>query len=953
MSSTTPDIKIIKAGAGAGKTTRLVREVTQFYKKYLLSHNRPPRIVLTTFTRKATQEMRERLMREAQKNNDTDYLNYILTSGQLHVSTIHGVLQNFLKHYGYMIDLDPAFHIVGLGENNQAAGRILKQILVFESDFQKLLENFTFKDLVDFCLKYFELNLTQPENQPYTSLDFKNEFHLKLKKLEDDQKNIILKYPNSPITDSISKLNLSYENWVQNFNNIVEFISSLTKPRKAPEEISVFINNLREIDITDTPSNWNTHEKTYEQFDHLGKTFFNKFFEWKLKSGRLYMGDLEPFTLFLMRTRPDALQNFAAQWDYWLIDEFQDTSPVQVRILDHLIKNRPHFIVGDPQQSIYFFRGARKQVFEEQIKKIAMNNGELEVLDINYRSSSELLHFINDFFSPFGFHPMKSNFKTIRSNVAQIFFSDNENAEVVAIINYVKDLIHSGVAAENIAIISRKNSDLKKINQQLIVNKIPTFLNSAQGFNSRREILDALAFLKFLLNPFDNYNLILLLRSPWFYVSDADLIKHLNKNKSLYWSGLLKTTFEPICRLNDYLQLAKKLGITHTFEKGIAESGMLGCSFEYDPTGRRESNLWKLIARLHVAQRRPGFNYIDFINSISKDFKQNETEDDSDAVSAIEPRRVNLMTVHVSKGLEFDHVIVPFMGKATLTTKYLPFVQDENKWGLSKVGLPHLRIIEETRRQELEESDRLLYVATTRAKKSLFLTTSRDFEKNSWFSRIKLNLEISEHHNANYIYRVIDKFEENSHVFKTWDHTKVRKPHLELENWNLIEKHRYVTQNQTFKKTSGTQIVDLNQSAEEGTLTHRLFEILHHRDEKKVIELANKWFEKKSGQFERALSYLRKQDQLPIFDLIKNGHAEWGFVIKENSTNVGGKIDLWGDIDSQLWIVDYKTGNPLHVEKAFEQLNFYSKAIKAMHPERAMNLAVVFPFHQKIFVRKI
>jgi len=80
--------KIFRAGAGAGKTTRLVKEVHDYYKDFKAKNKRNPRVVLTTFTRKATQELRERLMHEAQKKTDYDFLNFVLSKNNLSIQTI-------------------------------------------------------------------------------------------------------------------------------------------------------------------------------------------------------------------------------------------------------------------------------------------------------------------------------------------------------------------------------------------------------------------------------------------------------------------------------------------------------------------------------------------------------------------------------------------------------------------------------------------------------------------------------------------------------------------------------------------------------------------------------------------------------------------------------------------------------------------------------------------------
>ena len=78
----------------------------------------------------------------------------------------------------------------------------------------------------------------------------------------------------------------------------------------------------------------------------------------------LTISDLENYSLRLIQSFPDAAHEFSQTWDFFMIDEYQDTSPLQVEILNRIVGEKPCFIVGDPQQSIYLFRGARSEVFD-------------------------------------------------------------------------------------------------------------------------------------------------------------------------------------------------------------------------------------------------------------------------------------------------------------------------------------------------------------------------------------------------------------------------------------------------------------------------------------------------------------------------------------------------------------------------------------------------------------
>ena len=97
------------------------------------------------------------------------------------------------------------------------------------------------------------------------------------------------------------------------------------------------------------------YEEYFVIFQQLAKQFIELFENTKKNEGLMSIHDLELTTLNILRTKPHVAKTFSQQWDYWLIDEYQDTTPLQVEILDGLRGTSKEFVVGDPQQSIYLF----------------------------------------------------------------------------------------------------------------------------------------------------------------------------------------------------------------------------------------------------------------------------------------------------------------------------------------------------------------------------------------------------------------------------------------------------------------------------------------------------------------------------------------------------------------------------------------------------------------------
>ena len=100
---------VVQAGAGAGKTRSLVEKVISVFREFRERHGRSPRLIVTTFTRKATQELRERLIVQACEKQDSELIDYVGNARALHISTIHGVLNLFLSQVGHLCQLEAGF----------------------------------------------------------------------------------------------------------------------------------------------------------------------------------------------------------------------------------------------------------------------------------------------------------------------------------------------------------------------------------------------------------------------------------------------------------------------------------------------------------------------------------------------------------------------------------------------------------------------------------------------------------------------------------------------------------------------------------------------------------------------------------------------------------------------------------------------------------------------------
>ncbi len=1006
MSSATPQLKntILRAGAGAGKTTTLTKTFLQFADDFKNRHQKFPRIVVTTFTRKATQELKERLLKKALEEKRDDLFQFVSSRSQVQISTIHGVLSLFLSRYGSSIGLTPDYSILSEIEVRRHARKIMRKYILENSQLQELLEEYDFQTLESALLQYFSEKIIFPKATFISKLDLQKETKKLIDGLGGCLKNVCLEIESEADNDkwkdyasSLRTFNWSVED--ADFAGFFERLQSLwdfsTKPqfRKATPPFSLSLNEeLEELrDRVDKlleqpryrPEFWEKHQKNCELFEELANGFCDDFLKLKLENGFLSMADLETLAYKIMKDSPESAEKFSLEWDFWMVDEYQDTSPVQVELLRKLVGDRPVFVVGDPQQSIYLFRGARSEVFHDKVKEIEAEDGDVQVKLVNYRSSPEVLEFFNHYFTRIGRQfasmtpdpnkekkgPADPVVQVVRTETGE---DDEVSAETLAAVSRIQELLNEGVSPEQICVLSRTHRTLEDISKVAQEYGVPLQLHSGSGFYERREVLDALAILKFLVNPHDNANFVALLRSPWLHVSDSELLTYCHSYKHSFWKEALrvldsKPTEHPLHLLKQLQAWSEERGLSWTLKKALIELGLFDYSARIDSTGRREANLWKVVALLSGEERRPGFNFLDFLDTSLDTLSTDEGGEDSDATPVIEPKRVNFMTVHASKGLQFEHVILPGMGKdprasfapmisfQEKTGQWTLKVRDEGSQAMAGSVLAD-QIVEELRQRESEEFNRVLYVALTRAKSGVTLLWDHKVGKKSWAAQCPLNLEEGLHEEQDFSYVVRRENPQPRKMAEADLEKKVLRDLWKAPQAEERKKYISVTELVTPEGVGGaeftsrvSQLAPGLARAQQGTNAHRLFEALKYTSYSDLSKFADE-------DLKKPLEFLATTQELPMLEIIEKGHVEWGFALSYQNSLMQGQIDLWGIVDETLWMVDYKTGSQRYSDTAFKQLEAYTWAVhrmKYLTNVKSVKLAVVYPMDEVVKVQEI
>ena len=414
-------------------------------------------------------------------------------------------------------------------------------------------------------------------------------------------------------------------------------------------------------------------------------------------------------TVELFRSFPDVLEKYRNKYKYILVDEYQDTNHVQFMLVSMLSQEHRNIcVVGDDDQSIYRFRGANIENilgFEEQFE-----GAKVVRLEQNYRSTQTILDAANSVISNNAGRKEKSLW-TDKGRGEQIYwykaYDENDEAQFIAD-SIKKDHETSGAYSRN-AVLYRMNAQSNTIERALVRANIPYRVYGGMRFYDRKEIRDILSYLAFIDNTGDMLRFRRIINEPKRGIGDSTiaLIDDITRDLKL-------TPYEVICHCEDYAPLAKKTSALR------AAAAMFNELIEAAET----ASLDELI---DIVLDRTG--YLSYLKTLENaDTKiENVEELRSSAVqymnSTDEPTlggfleevalyteadrddgtedRVTLMTIHSAKGLEYDNVYIT---------------------GLEDGIFPSSRAIESE--EDIEEERRLAYVAITRAREKLFVTSA-------------------------------------------------------------------------------------------------------------------------------------------------------------------------------------------------------------------------------------
>ena len=690
------------------------------------------------------------------------------------IGTMDSFTQKFLAKHGYLIDLAPNFRIL---ENESEQLLLKNDVFrqVFEShyqdkekdDFSRLVKNFAGRSKDARGLRkqvYMIYDFLQSTSNPQTWLQDsflkgfeKAYFTVAKEKLVDDIReklwdlesffryhldNDAKEFGKAAYLESVQQVldeigSLTHESTFEQYQEVLERVVSISKDKGG----RALTNASRKAELQDLKETYNQERKAkfeklialndqitllkfqedyHQESWDLAKTFqvfmrdfVDAYRQRKREENAFEFADISHYTIEILENFPQVRQEYQERFHEVMVDEYQDTNHIQERMLELLSNGHNRFMVGDIKQSIYRFRQADPQIFNEKFHSFAQDDkeGQLILLKENFRSGSEVLDATNDVFKHLmdeevgeisydGMHQLVFGNTDIQSNPenkAEVLLydkdddSDSDDEEDLATNKLtgemrmvLKEIIHlhndKGVPFKDMALLTASRSRNDQVLLALSEYGIPVKTDGAQAnYLQSLEVQVMLDTLRVIHNPLQDFALVALMKSPMFSFDEDELArlalqKSEDKVQENFYEKLVNAQAETSLH-KDLIksELHKKLEFfmetVHSwrlYSKTYSLYDLIwkiySDRFYYDyvgalPNGQaRQANLYALALRADQFEKSNYKGLSRFIRMIDQVL---EAQHDLANVAVAPPKdAVELMSIHKSKGLEFPYVFI-------------------------------------------------------------------------------------------------------------------------------------------------------------------------------------------------------------------------------------------------------------------------------------------------------
>jgi len=490
--------------------------------------------------------------------------------------------------------------------------------------------------------------------------------------------------------------------------------------KESGRELKFTADTLDVYKISGLFSNIKTGRKNWESANDMYRSLYESYQTGLKLYNSVDFDDLIVLPIKLFHEHPDVLEKYKERYKYIMVDEFQDTSHQQYEMM-HLLAQDNVAVVGDDDQSIYSWRGADYQNIVQFEKDFP---GVQEIrLEQNYRSTETILEAANGVIA----HNTNRKDKKLWSGNGngkpiEIFMPENEAAEASFIAESIQGIsMEERLKYDDFGVLIRANTQSRAIEEALLEANIPYTMSGGTSFYERMEIKDIISYLRVISNHDDDVNLLRIINTPRRGIGRSTIevmneiakqnactlwesIQYLIKDPSGIIAAASKESLEEFSNTieSNRSKLLGGRGLSgkiRQFVEDINYKDYLIGEFQKNEKAVRFKlkNIETLIMSIETWENNPDnydpnlFTYLNRITLLSRD-----DMDDDDGKG-----KVNLMTIHASKGLEFPVVFIA---------------------GAEEGLIPHARSVEENG-GNVEEERRLFYVAITRARDKLLITS--------------------------------------------------------------------------------------------------------------------------------------------------------------------------------------------------------------------------------------
>ncbi|MGA2926001.1 MAG: UvrD-helicase domain-containing protein [Solirubrobacteraceae bacterium] len=774
---------LLDAGAGSGKTSVLVE---RFVRAVLEDGVDVTAILTITFTDKAAAEMRDRIRARLRELGAVAQAR--ATEGAF-ISTIHGFCARLLRTHALAAGLDPGFEILDESDAHRLA----------TAAFDDALEGLAGEAAagVELIASYGTGALRAAILSTFAQLRCGGELEPELPPLAplpDPPRAVdareVLRAAAAAAASELGALADPSTRVVQALHRLARVGALLQAPEPWPGDIDALglpggngaalttpvcvaygeaLQRLRLV------CEYERAAGTRELLDRLLHGFGARYAQRKRACSAIDFEDLELLARELLRGDPELRERYRVRFAQIMVDELQDTNAVQLELIESIAAGNL-FTVGDAQQSIYGFRHADVELFEQRGRRLE-RDGARASLQTNFRSRPALLEVLNATFAPlFGerFLALRPGRADVDADAdapapepaVELLVADKgadwttdglgspwRVAEARALAARVAALIGDGGARpRDVVVLTRATTDLRAYERALEQQGVPTYVIGGRGYWAHPQVVDLVCYLRALANPRDEEALYGVLASPLVGVSDDALVLLAAASRALrrdpWW-----TLQEPDASLDELAgadrerlaafapwfaaerAAAARTGIEQLVERALTRSGYDLVMLALPGGARRLANVRKLMRLGREFEVDAGPDLRGFLELVaarssgfagSRDARESEAPVEGEALDA-----VRLMTIHRAKGLEFEIVCVADLGRSPRRGAELLRVGRDRRLGLrlSEPGtgrmhpaLAYRSLGEQQLQAEDREERRLFYVAMTRARERLILS---------------------------------------------------------------------------------------------------------------------------------------------------------------------------------------------------------------------------------------